>query len=150
MKILYLFLTAITLCIAGCSSDDSKNPAKNSNITFTINGEQKVLNKVSIAPSKVFQNGNEDYLSAFAVNESENLAIRLTFPKNKDHAPQGVGSIEYMEGAIELYGWQVDIDYTENSDNIVTGTFSGTFNNAMNSPDEQTRTVTDGTFEIFR
>lgn len=142
-----MLLIAASLCLAACSDDDTKNhPA--GTVSFTINGEQKTLILRGIFESRVYVSGNEDYRSAFAANEEEHIYIRITFPIDKDHAPMGNGSIEYMEGGNEFYGVGVTVNYTENSGHKLKGTFGGTFSNAKEEPDEQTRTVTNGTFDI--
>jgi len=147
MKKLLLFLTAASLCLTACSDDDKKDN-QGGTVSFTINGEEKTLTLRGIFESRVYPWGNEDYRSAFAVNEEEHIAVRITFPINKDNAPQGDGSIEYIDNTTEFYGWEVTVNYIEISSNKLKGTFSGTFYNGMSPPDEQTRIVSNGTFDI--
>ncbi len=149
MKKLFLFFASASLCLTACSDDDKKDN-QGGTVSFTINGEEKTLTLRGIFESRVYPTGNEDYRSAFAVNEEEHIAVRITFPINKDHAPQGDGSIEYIDNGNEFYALGVTVNYTENSSHKLKGTFSGTFSNGMNPPDEQTRTVSNGTFDIDR
>lgn len=149
MKKLLLFIGLVTasLCFNACSDDD-KSTTPTGTVAFTINEEQKILSHVvGIFPSQEFQFGNEDYRSAFITNEEGNIAMRITF-SIVDNPPFGEGLIQYMEGGNVFSEYDVTTDYIENNGHKLEGTFSGTFTNGMNGQDEQTRTITNGSFDI--
>jgi len=143
MKKLFFFTIAV-LSIISCSGDDSKTLTKGI-VTFTVDGKQLVFDDVNIFPSRNYQWGNENYRSIFSTKGGD--AIRITFPITAE-AQNGGGDITFTEQGNDFFEMNAHLEYTENTRHRISGTFSGTFTNGQNGVDEQTRTITNGTFDV--
>jgi|GEM_PF-3876863 len=139
MKKLF-FVTIAALSIISCSGDDSKTLTKGI-VAFTVNGKQLVFDDVNIFPSRNYQWGNENYRSIFSTKGGD--AIRITFPITAE-AQNGGGDITFTEQGNDFFEMNAHLEYTENSKHRI----SGTFTNGQNGVDEQTRTITNGTFDV--
>ena len=141
-KLCIIFLAALS--VISCSGDDNKTLTRGV-VTFTVDGKQLVFDDVNIFPSRNFVSGNENYRSIYSVKD--NNTIRITFPVTTE-APNGGGEINYTEQGKDFFEMNVHREYTENSKHRISGTFSGTFINNWNVTEEETRTITNGTFDV--
>lgn len=137
---LFLFLFSMSILFA-CSSDDDGGTATGteSSISYKVNGQTFNCNIVG-----------------YAVDEFNHISISGGFSNDSDNSvsfevrPQSVGSDAFYGFPVIIYNGEEYYAYVGNviinNTEKVQGTFSGTFTDG----NEQTITVTEGRFEIFK
>lgn len=152
MKKIILFLTILSLGVfLSCSSDDgnsgeSPSPTPQSTVTTKINGVQKNFSTIQVDP---VYHPVEDYTD-LEVTATIAGSSPTTFEMNleKDNAdPSSIYFLQYTEnGVFYQPSESFTVIITQNSDNKLKGSFSGTLidtGDPMN-----TIAVTEGTFDI--
>jgi len=148
MKKIILFLAFLSLGIfLSCSSDDGnsgESPAPQNTFTTKINGVQKNFSNVQVVPVVYTDYTDLDVTATIAGSPPTTLEMSL----EKDNAEAGsVYWFQYSENGVFYQLTEAfSVIITQNSDNKLKGTFSGT----LADPDDpmNTITVTDGVFDI--
>lgn len=150
MKKIILFLAFLSLGIfLSCSSDDGnsgESPAPQNTFTTKINGVQKNFSSIQVVP---VYDPVEDYTDLeVTATIAGSPPTTLEMSLEKDNAEAGsVYYFAYTENDISYESTETfSVILTQNSDNKLKGTFSGT----LADPDDpmNTITVTDGVFDI--
>lgn len=148
MKKILLFLTFVSLgIIAACSSDDgnsNENPSPTPQSTFTtkINGVQKNFSTIQVVPVVYIDYTDLEVTATITGSSPATLEMNL----EKD-SMEGVYFFQYTENGIYYQPSEsFSVIVTQNSENKLKGTFSGTLIDSGNPMN--TIAVTDGTFDI--
>jgi hypothetical protein len=126
-----------------CSSDDDGGSATgtNSSISYKVNGETFNCNIVGYAVDEF----NYISISGGFSNDSDNSTSLLVFG-DQVGSDAFAGSTTILYNGVEYFAYVGNVII--NNTDKVQGTFSGTFN--INNTGNQTITVTEGRFEIFK
>lgn len=155
--LLSLFLISL---FTACSSDSNENSVANSSVSATIDGQswQSIQNGVSAILTSVDDEGiTKNVLQLIAVKEDQSI-LTLQFPINNltegtySFQGDGAGMLNYTDfGTLSLFSSSApagtfvitisDVNLTENT---LSGTFSGTLFDAMQSG--ISKEITNGVF----
>ena len=149
MKKLFLFLAVSTLALTSCSSDDDGGNNAQS-FTFTVNGVQKTFSNIVVN-----EEVGEDYvdLTVTAFNSANPSEVIVFDVEEGDLGVDAVWSFTYStNGEIYFYtGSAFNIIVTQNANNRLKGTFTGTlyrfFNSAPGEVNPQIN-LTNGNFDF--
>ena len=148
MKNIFLLL-AITLLIVtpSCSNDDdgNSNNSSNKSISAKINGVEKKFKTIQVDP--VVYPDYTDLVVTGTITGTSPSTIEMSL--EKDNIDADVYFFQYSENGVyyqNLIPASFSVTLTQNSDNRLKGTFSGTL---VNSTDPMnTIAVTEGVFDI--
>ncbi|MBP8066800.1 MAG: hypothetical protein KAY31_04955 [Flavobacterium sp.] len=149
MKKIILFLTILSLGVfLSCSSDDgnsgeSPSPTPQSTVTTKINGVQKNFSTIQVVPVVYTDYTDLEVTATLTGSSPATLEMNL----EKDSPDSSVYFFQYTENGIFYQPSEsFAVIITQNSDNKLKGSFSGTLidtGDPMN-----TIAVTEGTFDI--
>lgn len=149
MKKIILFLTILSLGVfSSCSSDDgnsgeSPSPTPQSTVTTKINGVQKNFSTIQVVPVVYTDYTDLEVTATLTGSSPATLEMNL----EKDSPDSSVYFFQYTENGIFYQPSEsFTVIITQNSDNKLKGSFSGTLidtGDPMN-----TIAVTEGTFDI--
>jgi len=149
MKKIILFLTILSLGVfLSCSSDDgnsgeSPSPTPQSTVTTKINGVQKNFSTIQVVPVVYTDYTDLEVTATLTGSSPATLEMNL----EKDSPDSSVYFFQYTENGIFYQPSEsFTVIITQNSDNKLKGSFSGTLidtGDPMN-----TIAVTEGTFDI--
>lgn len=148
MKKIILLLTVFSLGIfSACSSDDGGSegsPAPEDTISMKINGTQKSFTSVNVVPIVFVDYTDLDVTATIAGSPPTTIEMSL----EKDNMEAGsVYFFQYSDGEIYYQPSETfSVVLTQNSENKLKGTFSGTLVDSGNPIN--TIAVTEGTFDI--
>ena len=150
MKKLFLFLAASTLALASCSSDDDSPAPIVSPLSVSVDGVVINFKNVVVNENIQFQGTPQEFilLEVVATNES-NTSQKIKFGLRKNLlGTDALFYLKYLINNSEYDSLGVDeSNITINSENKISGTFSGNLTNISgNGPDETI--LTNGTFNI--
>lgn len=143
MKNLFFFLALSVLTLASCSSDVGGRRLQN--FSFTVNGVQKTFKILEV---EQFEGNEEIYLKVKACdigNPSELIVFELL---EGDLGQGAVFSFKYTLNNITYFNnHNFTIDISQNSNNRLKGTFTGTLIQFMN-PENLQIFLSDGHFDF--
>lgn len=147
MKKLFLFLAASTLALTSCSSDDSDGAPQS--FTVTVNGTAKTFNTI-VVDEEV--EGEDVYLTVTALNPSNPNEFILFQTYEGDLGADAVYYFTYSSGGVTYNNYSgtsnFNIVLTQNSNNRMKGTFSGTLSGYNSNFEEISVTTTNGAFDF--
>jgi hypothetical protein len=142
-KLLYVFITA--LAMLSCS-DDSGTSGGNK-IKMTLDGEEIIFNNISVTQENFAAEGDIPAYTELTVTAVANENVLSFFVIKGEVGADVVYNISYTEDEVIYFGSDMSSTTQTNGDaKHLVGTFEGTL--LLLGPQETTRQLTDGSFDI--
>lgn len=149
MKKLILFISVLAaFAITSCSDDDNSGGRRKSIVTAKINGVPTVLDRVTV-DEEIYPDYIDLRIKALNLNDDDNW---LEFVVESD-AEVGVYEPWFFSYYVDMEWYyqdpMVNMTITENSEDKLTGTFSGSFQYWDEDIDDLIE-ITEGEFTIYK
>lgn len=154
MKKLFLFtlLSALTISLASCSSDDNNGSGNGGStggtLTVKINGTQKTFNTITVNKEAPDEDGDVYLDITASINGSADEMINFGLYQG-DTGSNTVWNLEYKANN-ETYNFNPNFNVLTNNNNQLKGTFSGQYKQWDNDTqqEEVLFNFTEGSFDI--
>lgn len=149
MKKIFLLvcITAFSLLLNSCSSDDSNSTSTGGRVTFKINGVSKTLTTTTVTTDAPDSDGDVYVYAAATDGGANNITIEVYrgYLGNYGYATFFINNNLY-NGPTNGSGGTFFMYFTQNDEHHLKGTFSGIANASSSSNDDAE--ITEGTFDI--